>query len=677
MNSLRRWLRAQAQSARRFRRLRAGRRTKRTRTIVLLLVLVSLGGGMAAALDALEPAPHGERIRMDELDAIATANVITQATFRDEDAQIVGRYRCPAGAGAGVAACVSASTAPAAGDAAAPTPAFATRRFWMPYPKSDLATGALISTAVEAGARVTVDPQTGKAQLRMLTTFVLPLLILASLFALLFTAGRSAGSGIGDVIVFGSLRKGRARRGRAARVTFEHVAGAEHAVAEFREVVDYLQNPERYRDIGAQAPKGVLMIGPPGCGKTLLAKACAGEADVPFFSVAGAEFVESLVGVGAARVRDLFRRVRAAAPAIVFIDELDAAGRRRGSGGGQGGSDEREQTLNQLLVEMDGFDASAGIVVIGATNRPDILDPALLRPGRFDRHVTVDQPDRDGRREILRLHALQRRLGGDVDFELLARRTPGFSGAELAGAVNEAALLAIRAGKTTVGMEEMLEGIERVVSGPQGRGHAIGATQRRRIAAHEAGHAIVTASLGRADDVHRVSILRRGRTLGSVATDAGETSFVTRSEIRDRLAVLLAGVAAEEMTTGEPSTGAEADLEQASMIARDLVARYGMSGSLGRPRLLAADAAGFLGERPPLDDVAPETRTQIDAEVREHLADAERRAASILDANRAALQGLISRLETEETIDGAALQDALRGVEASAMPPPRRRARRP
>ncbi|HVL88635.1 MAG TPA: hypothetical protein VM841_00225, partial [Actinomycetota bacterium] len=282
-------LRATRQAVMRFRRLRAGRRTKRTRTIVLLLVLASAAGGMAAALDALEPAPHGERLRVDELDALAAAKALTHATFRDEDAQIVGRYTCPPGAAAGVKACLAAAvearaaaeaaaagtTAPAeaaaAPQAAAPPAPFVTRRFWMPYPKSDLATGALIKTAVEAGARVAVDPQVPKAQLRMLTTFVLPLLILAALFALLFTAGRSSGSGIGDVIVFGSLRKGRTRRGRARRVTFDDVAGADHAVAELREIVDYLQNPQRYRDIGALAPKGVLMIGPPGCGKTLLA----------------------------------------------------------------------------------------------------------------------------------------------------------------------------------------------------------------------------------------------------------------------------------------------------------------------------------------------------------------------------------------------------------------------
>jgi len=322
---------------------------------------------------------------------------------------------------------------------------------------------------------------------------------------------------------------------------------------------------------------------------------------------------------------------------------------------------------------MDGFEASAGIVVIGATNRPDILDPALLRPGRFDRHVTIDQPDRDGRREILRLHAADRRLDAGVDFELLARRTPGFSGAELANAVNEAALLAIRGGKPAVGIEEMLEGIERVLAGPQRRGQAMTAMQRRRIATHEAGHAIVAGALARPEDVHRVSILRRGRTLGSVAHDGGEDAFVTRTQILDRLAVAMAGTAAEEMLLGEPSSGAEGDLERAGLLALDLVARYGMSETLGKARLLAADSEAFLGDHPPLGDVAAGTREAIDAEIRELLAGAAQRAAALIETNRDVMDRIVSRLETEETLDGPALQAELRALRPAAAPPSRKR----
>ncbi|MDQ3878695.1 MAG: AAA family ATPase, partial [Actinomycetota bacterium] len=326
-------------------------------------------------------------------------------------------------------------------------------------------------------------------------------MILANLFALLFTAGKGGSSGIGDVLMFGSIGKGsdkRRKKGLAAAVGFGDVAGADEAVAELKEVVDYLKDPERYEEIGATPPKGVLLFGPPGCGKTLLAKAVAGEAGVPFFSVAGAEFVESLVGVGAARVRDLFARVRAVSPAIVFIDELDAAGRKRAQGGGSGGTDEREQTLNQILVEMDGFDVSAGMVVIGATNRPDILDPALLRPGRFDRHITVDQPDHVGRKLILELHARNRPMAPSVDFDYLARRTPGFSGADLANVINEAALLTVRDARGLVEMPELEEAIQRVLAGPKKKGRVLSPEEQIRAAYHETGHAVAAAAVGRA-----------------------------------------------------------------------------------------------------------------------------------------------------------------------------------
>ncbi|TAL14227.1 MAG: AAA family ATPase, partial [Frankiales bacterium] len=442
------------------RRPTAGRRT----TVSLLGGLVVLTLVLLTGLAYLSPESSGRTLSLDEVGALAEQRRIVSAELRDEDAQVIGRYlsgdRPPGGSGA----------------------------FSATYPKSDSVTGALLTQLSGSGASVSVDPQSGKATVRLLLTVLLPLMVLANLFALLLTWSRGGSSGIGEVTDFSRSTTGE-RDGSA--FGFDDVAGVGEGVVELREVVDYLKDPARYRELGASPPKGVLLFGPPGCGKTLLAKAVAGEAGVPFFSAAGAEFVESLVGVGAARVRDLFARVRAASPAILFIDELDAAGRRRGSGASGGGTDEREQTLNQMLVEMDGFDVSSGIVVIAATNRPDILDPALLRPGRFDRHVTIEKPDVEARREILALHGSSRPLEPDVDLEELARRTPGFSGADLANVVNEATLLAIREGRTTVGDGDLREAVQRVVGGPKRRGHLMSEDERRRVAVHEAGHAVV------------------------------------------------------------------------------------------------------------------------------------------------------------------------------------------
>ncbi|MHB8513662.1 MAG: ATP-dependent zinc metalloprotease FtsH [Actinomycetota bacterium] len=696
IDTLRNRIRKIYQAARRWRRLRKGRRSKRYRTFLLLLSLAIVIGSMVTLIHYEDPKVQGALIRFDVLDSFIKHRTVQTATFLDEDAILTGILLCPAKpvpppkpkASPSPTPTPSVTATPSAApsvllilptDTATPIPTTPLPmcddnaaqksffKFWMPYPKSDLVTGTLLTRLAESGAKVNVDRQTSKSHLKVVSTYVLPLVLLANLFALLFSAGKGGGSGIGDVIVFGSFRKRRVRKGVAARVTFGDVAGADHAVSELAEIVDYLRSPDRYRKIGAQAPKGVLMIGPPGTGKTLLAKACAGEADVPFFSVAGAEFVESLVGVGAARVRDLFRRVRAAAPAIVFIDELDAAGRRRGAGGSGGGSDEREQTLNQLLVEMDGFDASSGIVVIGATNRPDILDPALLRPGRFDRQVTIDQPDRDGRREILALHARGRRVDPNVDFELLARRTPGFSGAELANVINEAALLSIRGQKTIVGMEELLEACDRVSSGPQRRGHALTAQERTRVAAHESGHAIVAAATGRSAEIPRVSILRRGRSVGLVS--AGEDAEIqTRSQLAVRITALLAGVAAEELITGEPSTGAEGDLEEATRLARDAIGRYGMSDELGRARILATAAESFLGNEIPIGDVSANTREILDDEVRALLDDSEKAARKILQANEQVLEDMIAVLEVEEHIEGSHLHEFLERVRLPISP---------
>ena len=623
---VRAWL-LQRRRARASRRKGRGRGTVVALALSLLLLLALFGGSMAY----LRPPADGRELTLDEFSALASDGTLAQARFLDADATIVGRLGAGDGAGGG--------------------------RYFVSYPSSDAVTAYLVEIATESGATVSIDPQPLKDVTQSVSSFLLPLMILANLFALLFSASRGGASGIGEVTTFGTIGKKRHRRGTSAPVTFDQVAGADEAVAELREVVDYLKAPGRYEEVGALPPKGVLLFGPPGCGKTLLAKAVAGEAGVPFFSVAGAEFVESLVGVGAARVRDLFERVRAVAPAIVFIDELDAAGRKRAAGGGSGGSDEREQTLNQLLVEMDGFELSAGIVVIGATNRPDILDPALLRPGRFDRHVTVEQPDPEGRLAILELHAAGKPVSPVADLATIARRTPGFSGADLANVLNEAALLTVREDKPEIEMEELEEAVQRVLAGPKKKGRVLSAEERKRAAFHESGHAIVAAACGRLEDVHRVSILARGRSLGSTVVQRDDSALQTRSQLVTSLAVALGGIAAEVLLFGEPSTGAEDDLQFATDQAVEIVGRFGMGGR--RRRLLAHAADEFLDERPPLAHLSASTHQEMEAEVDRLLEEAEEDATQLLTRHRDVLTALAERLEAEETIEGADLEATL------------------
>ena len=669
---------------------------RKTSTYVLLATLLALLGSFAYSLEYLSPKPVGEEITVDQFNALAQEDRLDNTTFLDEDAVVIGSFVEPppepvepkkkdrkGGKGADADSKAGEQgnenrnqngnedggkekngekpkpveepsvAPPGAGD------------FFLSYPTSDAFTAILVATAADSGASVTIDPQSTKGAVRIVSTFLLPLMILANLFALLFTAGRGSSSGIGEVQMFGTIAKGGKVAKGVKTYGFADVAGADEAVAELQEVRDYLRDPEKYEEIGATPPKGVLLVGPPGCGKTLLAKAVAGEAGVPFFSVAGAEFVESLVGVGAARVRDLFARVRAVSPAIVFIDELDAAGRKRGSGGG--GNEEREQTLNQILVEMDGFDVSQGMVVMGATNRPDILDPALLRPGRFDRYVTVEQPDSEGRKLILELHAKNKPMASDVDYDYLARRTPGFSGADLANVINEAALLTVREGSAIVGTPLLEEAIQRVVSGTQKKGRVLTDEERQRAAYHEAGHALVSAATGHGEEVHRVSILARGKSIGaaSVRRESDAVLF-TKSELFVQLVTSMGGLAAEEMIFGEHSTGAEEDLLRATDVARDMIGRFGMGSK--RRRLLSPNADEYLAGEAQLGDISDATHQEMEAEIDRLLKEAEHEAVRLLAHHRELLDAFAARLAREETLEGVALQAVLEQLSPEALP---------
>jgi cell division protease FtsH len=452
--------------------------------------------------------------------------------------------------------------------------------------------------------------------------------------------------------------------------TFDEVAGIDEAVEELREVVDFLKQPEKYQVLGGRIPKGVLLVGPPGTGKTLLAKAVAGEAGVPFFSLSGSDFVEMFVGVGAARVRDMFQQAVAKAPCIVFIDELDALGKTRGTSV-VGGHDEREQTLNALLVEMDGVTANSGVIVMAATNRPETLDPALLRPGRFDRHVLVDRPDVRGREEILDVHLQKIRTDSSVDLRQIARITSGFVGADLANLVNEAALLAARAGKSAVSMDEFTEGVERVTAGLEKRQRIMHADEKQRVAYHESAHALVAASLPNTDPVHKVSIIPRGlAALGyMMQRPEGDRYLLTQSELESRIQVLLAGTLSEEMIFGDISTGAQNDLERATEIARSMVMDYGMS-RLGRSSFRENRRAVFLAAQNDLGGDrthSEQTAREIDEEIKRILTDAESKATHILQMRRQALEALAERLIVLETIDASELKAILEKNSPSPM----------
>jgi cell division protease FtsH len=477
---------------------------------------------------------------------------------------------------------------------------------------------------------------------------ILPMLIIVGLWFMLMNQG---GAGGGKVMNFG---KSRARRydEEKLKITFKDVAGADEAKQELEEVVEFLKHPQKYNDLGAKIPKGVLLYGPPGTGKTLLAKAVAGEAGVPFFSISGSDFVEMFVGVGASRVRDLFDQAKKSAPCIVFIDEIDAVGRQRGAGLG-GGHDEREQTLNQLLVEMDGFSANEGIIMIAATNRPDILDPALLRPGRFDRQIVVDRPDIKGRTEILKVHVKGKPIGPDVNLDVIAQRTPGFTGADLSNLVNEAALLTARKDKKAINMPEMEEAAERVIMGPERKSRVISDKEKRLTAYHEGGHTIVGMLLEHTDPVHKVTIIPRGRAGGyTLSLPKEDKYYATRSEMLDELKVLLGGRVAEALVLKEISSGASNDLQRATQLARQMICEYGMSENIGPVTFGHRQDQVFLGRDIARDkDYSEEVAAEIDKEVRSFMEDAYAATEKLLSDNIDKLHVIAKALMEKETLE--------------------------
>ena len=517
--------------------------------------------------------------------------------------------------------------------------------------------------------QIHVEPKSKTALWPSLLSTMLPFFLLIGLWLLML---RQAQSGSNQAMSFGKSRA-RLHTENRPKVTFEDVAGVDEAKEELQEVIEFLKHPKKFQALGAKIPRGVLLVGPPGSGKTLLAKAVAGEAGVPFFSISGSEFVEMFVGVGASRVRDLFEQAKKSAPCLVFIDEIDAVGRQRGAGLG-GGHDEREQTLNQLLVEMDGFDPNAGIIVIAATNRPDILDPALLRPGRFDRRIVVDNPDSRGRRAILDVHVRGKPLADDINLEILAKHTPGFSGADLANLVNEAALLAARRNKKKIMMSEMDEAIERVIAGPQRRSRILGPKEREIAAYHEGGHALLGKLLPNADPPHKVTILPRGMALGYVISAPPEDKYTyTRTELLDRITAMLGGRVAEELVFHEVTTGAQNDFEQATELARKMVTEFGMSEKLGPLSLGRRHGPVFLGrDLVETRNYSEEIAYEIDKEVRRIIDECYQRAREALMGARERLNRLAKALLERESLEGEQIEKVLAGEplepEAPAVP---------
>jgi cell division protease FtsH len=653
----------------------------------LALASIGLAITFATLLGEIKPGSSGTQVPISTVQNLAAQRDIESAVLLDHDSRVEVTTRSTVSTTSGASATVPATapshgatgrsvtgstggSAPVSGSESETTPtASVPQHLWAAYPASGAQTEELAHELYASGATVTVDQQSGKPTKTIIVQFLIPILLLVCLFSL-FTRMGADGGAAGGIAAFSQFAgKGRRKgKGSSDVITFADVAGAGEAVAELREIRDYLANPGKYLVVGAAAPKGVLLVGPPGTGKTLLAKAVAGEADAAFFSLSGSDFVESLVGVGAARVRDLFRKARKAAPAIIFIDELDAAGRKRGAGIGQG-NDEREQTLNQILVEMDGFAGDGGLVVMGATNRPDILDPALLRPGRFDRQVVIDTPDVHGRIEILRLHGGKRPLAPDASLEEVARQTPGFSGAELANVINEAALLSVRDGRGQIDQATLEEAIDRVVAGPAKR-HILSEEERWLIAIHESAHAVVTDALGHVASVRKLSIVARGRQLGTAAHMLSDRDqiIMSKADLQRQLIVITAGLAGERIAFGQISTSVNDDLHAATALARSMVTSFGMSEALGLVTIGEKGGEVFLGASlQDLGSVGPETLNLIDNEIERMVGDAEARAATILDRNWSTVEETATALLEHETLSGVALDAVLSTVRETTL----------
>ncbi len=518
--------------------------------------------------------------------------------------------------------------------------------------------GDLTQKILDAGIDdFTIDPQNATF-LDSLLGF-LPFILIFGIFLFFMTQLQGGGS---RVMQFGKAKAKQVTKDMP-QVTFDDVAGAEEAVEELEEIKEFLASPDKFRALGAKIPRGVLLFGPPGTGKTLLARAVAGEAEVPFFSISGSDFVEMFVGVGASRVRDLFEQAKQNSPAIIFIDEIDAVGRHRGAGLG-GGHDEREQTLNQLLVELDGFDVKSGVIVIAATNRPDILDPALLRPGRFDRQVVVDRPDLRGRKAILDVHSKGKPLDDEIDLKVLARQTPGFTGADLANLINEAALLAARRDKDLIEMDELEEAIERVIAGPERKSRIMSDEEKRITAYHEGGHALVGFALPNADPIHKVTIIPRGRAGGyTLALPLEDKNYVRRSELVDQLAMLLGGRTAEELIFVDPTNGAANDIQKATDLARRMVMEWGMSDRLGPLMYGKPESEVFLGrDYTRGSEVSNDVAAAIDEELRKLITQAHEEARQILTTHKQALDEIAGALIDRETLDGQEIAEIFKDV---------------
>ena len=594
--------------------------------ILCIIALPVLVGFYATLLWWSNPHTEGRELRIDQYITLLRQGRIQSATILESDNRITGRYDRGA--------------------------------YWVAVAAGRETIFSRLTSALEdAGVAYKVKQQPLK-NLIVPASLILPALIVVDgLFILFLLFGRG---GMGDAFAFGKSKARRLATGES-KITFADVAGVDEAIEELAEVRDYLGSPDKFLAMGAAVPKGILLTGPPGCGKTLLARALAGESNVPFFSMSGSDFVEIFVGVGAARIRDFFAVAKEAAPCICFIDELDAVGRGR-TAMAVGGQDEREATLNQLLVEMDGFESGSGVVVLAATNRPDILDTALLRPGRFDRRVGVERPDVRGREAILKIHSRGKPMGADVDMAAVAKRTVGFTGADLANVVNEGALLAARRGSPQIENRQLFEAIERVVAGPEKRSRILSPQDRHRIAYHEAGHAIASTALPGADKVGKLSIVARGHAGGFTwLVPEGDQAAVTRSQLIDRIAAMLGGRASEELVTGEASSGAQADLEHAGMLARRMVSDFGMSDKLGA-YIVKPLSPGYQGEWGV--GYSERISSLLDAEVQAILSESYERSKGALTLNRALLDRVAQTLMEVEALEGDALDELMLAVQS-------------